>query len=138
MLSKKLSVFDMDIFKIIALGLAAVVLSNILKGYKSEHSIMVILITSVVFFFYIIVCVNNIFDYISSVCGSFGLDISYFKILFKILGVTYICEFASALCKDSGESAVGVKIDIAGRVTIVMLVLPLFKNFVELITKIMP
>ncbi len=128
----------MDIFKLIVIGISVVIFSTVLKKYKSEHSVMLVIISAVIFFVYILNGIKEIFEYLMNICTTYGIDTVYFEILLKTLGISYVCEFASALCKDSGESAVAVKIDIAGKITIVLMTLPLFRNFVETLIKIMP
>ena len=128
----------MDIFKIIIAGIVVVVFSAILKSYRSEFSVLLVLCSSVVFFFFAFSAIKTVFDYLMTICATYGIDSVYYEILFKTLGISYICEFASALCKDSGESAVSVKIDLAGKLTVILLTLPMFKSFIETITKIMP
>ncbi len=128
----------MDIFKIVILGITVVVLSALLKNHKSEYAIALVIISGTIFFTYIINVVSRIFEYLINICSAYGVDTIYFEILIKTLGISYICEFAAALCRDSGESAVAVKIDIAGKVTIILMTLPLFKSFIDTIIKLMP
>lgn len=128
----------MELLKIIGLGFAAVMASVMIKHYKPEFSVPIIVVGGCIFFAYIITAVTGIFDYVRNICDQVGIDIAYIEILFKVVGISYLCEFASAVCKDSGESAVAVKIDIAGKLLILTASLPVFTELVKVVTKILP
>ena len=40
------------------------------------------------------------------------------KEILKVLGISYITEFASAICQDAGEKSIAGKIELAGKVAI--------------------
>ena len=42
----------------------------------------------------------------------------YLSILIKIIGITYICEFSSAICKDAGFSTVAEQIEVIGKLAV--------------------
>ena len=66
-----------------------------------------------------------------------GLEESYLRILLKMLAVTYIAQFASAICKDSGNSAIAGQIDLFARLTLAALGVPVFTALISLITGIL-
>ena len=57
--------------------------------------------------------------------------------MFKVIGVSYMCEFMSAVCKDAGESSIAVKIDVAGKLVILSASLPVFKELIDLISRVL-
>ena len=54
------------------------------------------------------------------------------------MGITYLSEFASALCRDAGFSAVGGQVELAGKLTIMALSLPILLALVEVIEGFLP
>ena len=56
---------------------------------------------------------------------------SYFNVLFKMIGITYICEFGAAVCKDAGYAAVAGQIEIIGKVSIVFAGLPVLFTILD-------
>ena len=128
----------MELLKIIGRGFAAVTASVLVKNYRPEFSIQIIVVAGLLFFVYIIAQVSGVFDYVRSICETANINIVYIEILFKIIGITYLCEFASGVCKDAGESAIAVKIEIAGKLLILTAALPVFSELISVITKILP
>lgn len=47
-----------------------------------------------------------------------ALKDSYLSILLKIIGITYIADFSSNVCKDAGYSAIAGQIEIFGKISI--------------------
>ncbi len=121
----------MDIIKLASLALTAVFASLTIKNYRSEFSVFITLAAGVIFFTYIASAADGVFGYIRDICDSFGIDILYVEVLFKITGISYICEFISGVCRDAGESAIAFKIDVAGKLTVLMSALPIFSELIS-------
>ena len=52
----------------------------------------------------------------------------YVLVLFKALGICYLTQFAADSCRDAGESALAVKAEIAGRIAVLLISLPLLSQ----------
>jgi stage III sporulation protein AD len=50
----------------------------------------------------------------------------------------YIAEFGAEICKDAGESAIASKIELAGKVIIVVMAVPIITSLLDLVLKVMP
>lgn len=57
----------------------------------------------------------------------------YLGILIKIIGITYLCEFASSICKDAGFTTVAEQIEVLGKLTVMFTGLPILLTLLELI-----
>ena len=61
----------------------------------------------------------------------------YFSLLLKILGITYLADFGSSLCRDAGQTAIAAQIDLAGRLVVISISLPvILAVFEELVRMI--
>lgn len=79
------------------------------------------------------------------VCATFaglaeqaGLQAEYFGVLLKIIVISYLAEFGAALCRDAGEGALGSRLELAGRVAVVGLALPMMMNLLTMVLQILP
>ena len=61
------------------------------------------------------------------------MDMEYIALLTKMIGVTYISEFASSLCRDAGYSAVAGQIELVGKLTILTIGMPIVRALFELL-----
>ena len=96
----------MDVVKIGVLGLAGVMLALQFKSVKPEISIYMGLAVGIVIFCFSVDGLLGILDKIQSLQSYIKSGEGYFGLLFKAVGVTYICEFTAAVCKDAGYGAV--------------------------------
>jgi len=126
----------MDILKILGIALAVTVLSAILKNYRPEFSVSVIVVFGTLFLLYICKSAENVFEGIRDICDGAGIKTIYLEIMFKVIGVSYMCEFISSVCRDAGESSIAVKVDVAGKLIILSASLPVFRELINLITRV--
>ncbi len=59
------------------------------------------------------------------------MDSTYLVILVKLIGIAYICEFAASISKDAGYSAVASQIELLGKLTMLVVSLPVFMQVVQ-------
>lgn len=106
------------------LGLAAVLLAIQFKGQKSEYGIYIALAASVLIFGMGIGKIEIILAALEEIQGYIQIKEAYISLLIKIVGITYVAEFASELCKDAGYGAVAGQIEVVGKLTILTISMP--------------
>lgn len=52
--------------------------------------------------------------------------------LFKVLGIAFASKLAGEMCKDSGNSAIAVCVELAGKIIIIIMCVPLVQTILEL------
>ena len=114
-----------DIFKILAILLVSAVMGLILKKKNSEYAILVSVAAGVITASVILKGLAASFGAIKSQIESYGLEAEYFKIAIKALGIGYVTSFIADICRDSGQTALATKAELAGKAAIFTLSLPL-------------
>jgi stage III sporulation protein AD len=90
--------------------------------------------------FVLVYAVNRLsfmIDFLRDIMDNIGLESGYFEILFKIIGISYLCEFTSNICRESGFLSVASQIEIGGKLTMMVLSLPILLAIVEMITSVL-
>jgi len=128
----------MEIFQIVGLGLIATILIVILKVNKPEFAILVSIVTGIIIFSMILSKLVFVVDTINSLSNKVDVNISYFNTILKIIGMAYIVEFASQISRDAGQDSIAMKIELGGKVMIMVLALPILLALMDLIIKILP
>jgi len=128
----------MEIFQIVGLGLIATILIVILKSNKPEFAILVSIVTGIIIFSMILSKLVFVVDTINSLSNKVDVNISYFNTILKIIGMAYIVEFASQISRDAGQDSIAMKIELGGKVMIMVLALPILLALMDLIIKILP
>jgi stage III sporulation protein AD len=129
---------DMDIFRVAAIGLCGVVLASMVKGYKPEFATYVIITTVMVIFIMLLYKLAYVFEFLSEIYNQLSYGRNFFPIILKVLAVAYIADFTAQICKDSGEAAIAGKVELAGKVMIFYLAIPVIMTVMELIHHILP
>lgn len=101
-----------------AAGIAAILLALQLKGMKGEYAIYVVMTAGILIFFYGTGRLKVILDGLEQLRGYIKIDSVYLTTLLKMIGITYIGEFASGICRDAGYGSLGSQIEIFGKLTI--------------------
>ena len=123
----------MNMIKIACLGLSGVMFGLFLKQIKSPYGEMVSLATCLLIIFYSLTRLSAVFELINTVGGYFSEQKDYFKILLKIIGITYVADFASNICKDAGCGAIAGQIEIFGKISILAISSPIILALLETI-----
>lgn len=124
----------MDIFKIIGVGLIGGILSMTVKQYKKEYALLVALATVTVILFFTLDTLDTLetaISQISLITEKSGVDTRYFTAVMKVVGVAYITQFGAEILRDGGEGAIALKVELAGKVFILGLTLPIVTEFLE-------
>ncbi|WP_068671911.1 stage III sporulation protein AD [Oceanobacillus sp. Castelsardo] len=128
----------MDILQVVLLGVVASILYLILKDTNSSFAFFIILITGIIIFFAIIQQILIIFELIQNLGRNANIDGLYMETILKIIGIAYIAELGANLTKEAGLSAVAKNIELAGKVFIILLAVPIITAVVEAILNFLP
>ena len=121
----------MDIFKIVLIGITGGMLSLFLKEYRREYAVVSGLITAAIVMNYSVECLMSVMKSIQYITEKSGVDIKYFTIVLKVVGVAYVSQFGGELLRDCGEGAVASKVELAGKIFILYLTIPIITSFLN-------
>lgn len=128
----------MDIFQIVIIGLVATLLITLIKKTNPEYQIFIAVVTGVVIIFIIYSYLGPILESFQLLWNRTDIDSKYFSIILKVIVIAYVAEFGSQICKDAGEKSIGMKIELAGKVMIVYLSVPIVLSLIDFIIKLIP
>ena len=123
-----------EILKIIGVAFITTVAAILLKGTKPELSFAVTVTGVIVILLFIIDAMRTTLAIFTVIAEMTGIENGLIKILIKIIGVGYLTEFASGILNDFGGNAVADKVVLCGKLTIVVLSLPILKGLLQMIT----
>ncbi|MCL1831770.1 MAG: stage III sporulation AC/AD family protein [Oscillospiraceae bacterium] len=126
----------MSLISIVAVGIIAALLSVVVKQHKPEFGMYISLIAGVVILLAVISGLAPVLDTFEELIGAVSLNAVYGAALLKALAICYITQLACDTCRDSGETAIASKIEMAGKLAIVLVSLPLFAAVVTTVTEL--
>lgn len=122
----------MEIISICLIGILAALISVMIKRYSPEYSVVISIIAGILILAIAFCRVKGIIDHIQKLLDSTNISLKYISVLFKSLGICFLTQFASDVCKDAGEIALSSKIEIAGKIAILIISLPLFEKITNI------
>lgn len=121
----------MGIVQVALLGIAGALLAVQFKSGKSEYSIYLAVGVSILIFLGILGQFSVFLDTVYEIGDSMNLNGSYIETLVKMIGITYISEFASGICKDAGYQTIAVQIELFGKLMILALCIPIIMTVLD-------
>lgn len=123
----------MDMFKIGLVGVAGILLALIFRNKNAEYATLISIVTSLIIFYYVAGKLSIIVEGIHTIEKYLNLDSAYITTILKMIGITYIAEFSSGLCKDAGYSSIASQIEIFGKLAVLALSMPVLLALLETI-----
>lgn len=125
----------MDMVKIAVLGIAGILTSLFVREWKAQFSALISMATCLLIFFCIITRMQSMAGVFSQMTQYVSIRESYLQILLKIVGISYVADFASNICKDAGFSAVAGQIELSGKITVLAVSTPIVLALLNTITE---
>lgn len=121
----------MNMIKIACLGLSGVMLGLFLRQIRSPFTEIISLATCLLIIFYSMTKLSYVFDMMDMLGEYISMRESYFRILLKIIGITYVADFSANLCRDAGYSAIAAQIEVFGKISVLAVSTPIVMALLE-------
>ena len=128
----------MDIIKILGVGLIALIIIIIVKQYRPEFTMYVSVAAGIIILLLVMDKLSSIIDLLTNLANKTSVNNEFIFLLIKITGIAILTEFASSVCKDSGETAIASKVDMGGKIIIIAMSIPIIASLLETILKVLP
>lgn len=126
----------MEVEKLIAVALIAAILIVLLRNSRPEQAMLVSIAAAVLLLFWLLDSIQPILEEVRQLLESFGFGTEQGEILLKSLGICFLSQTAGDLCRDAGENSLAGHIELAGKVSVLLLCLPLFHTLLETATEL--
>ncbi|MBO4472511.1 MAG: hypothetical protein J5765_01745 [Clostridia bacterium] len=127
----------MQIVRVIGVGLIGALVAGLLREEKSELYIFAVIACGALILIILLSSLTEVISEFGMLIGQSGVDESLFAGVLKIIGIGYITEYASSVCSDYGMSSIGNKLQLAGKVAIFFMTMPILSNLVGVISSML-
>lgn len=128
----------MQLLQILAVVIIASLLVILVRERNESISFLLVIIIGVFIFLYILSHISQLFDVFNQIISRFNVSIPHLDTILKVIGIAYITEFASHLLKDADLEAIAVKVEMVGKIFILVLALPIFIAVLETLMQFIP
>lgn len=123
----------MEIVQIIGLGFIVTMLIVILKKERPEFALQLSLVLSAIIFLLVLSKINIVLSLFCQLAEKANLNQIYLSTILKVIGIAYVTEFGAQICRDAGETAIAGKIELAGKLFVMVIAIPIIAMVVETI-----
>lgn len=123
----------MNMVQIGMIGVLGALLAIQFKGGKTEYGIYMSVAVSIVLFLCIVDRLEIFVRTIDEISRYISVDTGYLSTMLKMIGITYISEFSSSICKDTGYQTIAVQIEVFSKLTILAMEMPILLALLETI-----
>lgn len=128
----------MEIWQIVGLALIVAVVGVVLKQFRKEIALQLTILTGTIIFVLILGKIKIIVDLLQNLADQANISSYYLLIVLKIVGVAYLAEFGADICRDADEKALATKIEIAAKVAVLVLAIPIIVAILESLMRLVP
>lgn len=114
----------MTIFKIVGLSLAALTAVLVLRAYRPELAVQAAVAAGIVLLLIAVTELSGVMETVDAIVAKYGLNSEHIKVVLKVIGISYLAQFAAQTCRDAGEGAIAAKVELVGRILIVTVAVP--------------
>jgi stage III sporulation protein AD len=129
---------NIEIIQVVGLGLIATFLAIILKEQKPAFAFLLSLFVGIVIFLFLIGEISTVIRMLERIAINANLNMIYVETILKIVGIAYIAEFGAQITKDAGQGAIASKIELAGKILILVMAIPILTVMIETILTLLP
>lgn len=127
----------MNIIQIVIFGLVTTIIIVTVKQQRPDIALLISLAGGTVILIFVVSSLSVVIETISNLFNKSNMDSVYITTILKVIGIAYLADFGAQLCKDAGESAIAAKIELVGKILILLLAIPILTALMELILKIL-
>jgi len=128
----------MDIIQIIGLGFVVTLLTLVIKQQRPELAVQLSLALATVIFLILLSKISVVLNLFRDMAEKANMSPLYLNTILKIIGIAYVAEFGAQVCRDAGEGAVAGKIELAGKVLVMVMAVPIIALVLDTITRLIP
>lgn len=128
----------MTILQLIGIAIAVALIALVLQEKSELFAIIVTFAGGTMLLFFVIKPFFQWVTVIEHVASLIRLEPSTITLLFKIIGIAYVAEIGGQMIRDIGQEGLAHKIELAAKMSILVLAVPIVIQVVDTLMAIFP
>ncbi|MFC7440955.1 stage III sporulation protein AD [Laceyella putida] len=128
----------MEIIQVVGLGLITTFLVLVIKEQKPVFAFLLATFVGVIIFISIAGKIAEVLGVLQNLAHQARVNDLFLETILKIIGIAYIAEFGAQVTRDAGQGSIASKIELAGKVLIMVMAIPIITVIIETIIRILP
>lgn len=127
----------MEIVRVVGIGMVAVVLLAVLRPVRPELAVLLACAAGAYILFLVLGWIGPVLQLLRELALRANVNFQFLNLILKIIGVAYLAEFGAQVARDAGEGGVAAKIELAGKVIVLALAVPIFAAVMEVVLRML-
>lgn len=127
----------MNIVKTGILGLAAVLAAMTVKEQKPQFALLISMAAGILISYSAVSRLQAISNLFENLMAATSMKDTYYAILMKIVGISYIAEFTSGICRDCGYQAIAGQVELFAKVAVLTVSAPVMLAVFQTVTEVL-
>lgn len=128
----------MEIIQVVGLGLVVTFMILLLKEQKPMFAYILATFAGVFIFITLVGKITDVIQVLKNLAHQANVNQLFLETILKIIGIAYIAEFGAQVTRDAGQGSIAAKIELAGKVLIMVMAIPIITVIIETIVQILP
>lgn len=125
-----------EVLKLCGFGILAAILCAIARQLKPESAVFVCVGAGLMILVFAVKTLAPSMSALGELANAAGISGEFAEVLLKALAISYVTTLSADVARDSGEAALGAKLELAGRISIAAISLPVFTTLAGLIVNL--
>jgi len=117
--------------KIAVFALVALVLIVFLRQHRNEYALVTAILAGGLMLIFLIVQLSKPLFTLIEMLEKYDVEKGHISYILKSLGICIITKFSTDLCNDFGQTSLSTKVEMAGKIALLVLSLPILQNILE-------
>jgi stage III sporulation protein AD len=126
-----------EIAQVVGLAVIVTVIGAVLRQIKPEMALQLSILAGVTIFLLVMDKILIVIDLLGKLADQANVNSYYLLIVLKIVGVAYLAELGCQICRDAGENALATKVEIAAKIFVIVLAIPIIVAIMESMMKLL-
>ncbi|MDR2656394.1 MAG: stage III sporulation protein AD [Oscillospiraceae bacterium] len=128
----------MDVMILAGFGITAALLTVAIRGQRPEMAIVLSLAAGISLILFISGKLSGVIDILRALADIANIPEGTIWLLARVVGISYLTEFAGQLCRDAGEVGIASKVELGGRLMVLTLAIPVLVSLMQMMLALVP
>lgn len=124
--------------KIALIAIAGMTLAIMVGSMRKDISIWITIVCGIIIFFFGISKFEYIVEMLHELTEYIGINEIYITVVLKMIGIAYLSEFTASICKDAGQNTIASQVDFFGKMSMIVVSLPVLQSLLQTIGELVP
>jgi len=127
-----------ELMRVIGIALMATVLLIVIREERKDIGVVLRLGVGAAMLLILVPDIARVVAAFVHISELARIPATYLGLLLKVVGISYLTVFVAQLANDAGETGTGLRVELAGKIAILIVAIPLIASITETVLKLIP